>query len=516
MWSYWVQKISVWAVVVLALVMAPIITMQIIDGDLFTLSLYVAIIIGIAFILQSVTRQWIYIVCLLPIITTINFLPLKFSFFDLSVLMVGGHFIAEQVVIKHRGLRVGNPLVMGCILVIAGILFYHWFRQGTGFKILGGEAVGARKNFSAVLGCAAYFLVVTLGKGQWHMLNRVPLWYFLTGLLFLIPFVLTTYFPAAAPYIYRFISNVNTEAYQETLFNTDGFGRMGQLGPFACGLATFLISQYPFRCWWRPGRWWVALLFVLAFMLCLRGGFRNTVFTFVCITAVGTYLSIGIKSLWMGLLGVLVAGILTVGHGTLFNLPLAMQRSISFVPGHWDAMVVNSTESSNGFRQAIQDIYIQEYLYKSPLIGKGFNYDRSVLHGLEYGGGVRAYDMTDYDFHKGFIMRKDPHIGWISLHDSVGLIGGGVFIILFLANCYFLYRSYRCYPRDQMPPIFIWTTVMIISWTASFFAVSGAFQLMLPRMCILSALTWLIYEHARDSCLMDVATAGGGMKERLP
>jgi hypothetical protein len=200
----------------------------------------------------------------------------------------------------------------------------------------------------------------------------------------------------------------------------------------------------------------------------------------------------------MGLLGVLTVGFLAVGQGNFFDLPLSMQRAISFVPGRWDAVVVNSSESSNDFRKIIKDIYVKEYLHKSPLLGNGFNYKKSDLYALDQGGGIRSYNMTDYDFHKGFVLRKDFHIGWISLYDTVGVTGGGIFILLFFVNCHLLGKSFFCFPRRKLPPVFVWVVVSLGSSFASFFAVSGAFQHMLPHMCILSALTWLIYEHAKE------------------
>lgn len=487
-----------WLVIVAALMISPIIMMQIVDGDIFTLSLYVVGLAGIFFILQPVAKQWIYIVCLIGATVTINFLPLNFSFAELSVLLVGGHFVVEHVLIRQRGLRVGHLVVVGCILGLAAILFYHWFKQGIGFKVLGGDEIGARKNFAALLGCAAYFLIVTLAKGQWKLLNQVPLFYFLTSLLFLVPHVLTTYVPTSTPYVYRFVSSVNLEAYAANYANEDSLGRINQLGTFAISLEVFLISRFPLRNWWRPERWWVAVLFLTSFVLCLRGGFRSSVFVFVMVAAIGAYLVLGNKSLWWACMGAVMVLFLTVGHKTFFELHPSIQRSLSMMPGQWDPEVLGTARSSDDFRRSIKDIYVNEYLYHSPVMGNGFNYKRSDLYGLDYGMGTSAYGMTAYDAHKGFITRKDFHIGWISLYDAVGLVGGGLFCLLFLANGWLLWKSFRYFPRKQLPPIFIWVTVSMGSSFISFFAVFGAFQLMLPMMCMYSALTWLIYEHAME------------------
>jgi hypothetical protein len=242
----------------------------------------------------------------------------------------------------------------------------------------------------------------------------------------------------------------------------------------------------------------VAILFLVAFFLCLRSGFRGYVFAFVMVAGIAFYLSMGLKSLWLALAMALMVGVMVTGHGNFFELPPSVQRTLSIIPGNWDPRVLDTTRSSNDFRQQIRDIYLDEYADQSPLIGNGFNYKRSALYAMNYEFGVKAYGMTPYDFHKGFIQRKDFHIGWISLYDSVGVGGGVFFMLLFLINVYLLYKSYRFFPRTQVPPILIWVSVMMGSSYISFFVVFGAFQQMLPLMCVLSALTYLIYEHVRE------------------
>jgi hypothetical protein len=497
MWSYWVQRAGIWLVIILSMIASPLIIMEIVDGDIFAVSLYIIIIAGIFFIIQPVSHQWIYIVCTVTIIASINFLPLNFSFFEIAVLLVGVHFVIEYVIIRHRGFRRGNFVALSCILIICGILSYHWFKQGIGFKIFGSEEVGARKNFSAILGCFAYILIVTLGKGQWKRLNQIPFFYFLTSMIMLIPFVATTYFPGMTPYAYRFLSNVNMEAYQAQILNADSLGRIGELGAFAQSLEIFLISKYPVKTWWRPERWWVVILFLISLALCLRGGFRSALFSFILIAGIGFYISLGIKSLWLALLGILILSVLSVGNNTFFQLPLSVQRTLSFLPGQWDPQVLATTESSNDFRHRIQTIYLNEYMHRSPLIGNGFNYNKQVL--VEYDPALLYQGLiSQYDFHKGFIERKDYHIGWISLYDTVGIAGGISFIILFGVNSYLFFKCFKLYFNKQVPPILVWTVVQTLANFASYFAVFGAFQEMLPLMCVLSAITYLVYECGRN------------------
>src|SRR5258708_27934496 len=121
----------------------------------------------------------------------------------------------------------------------------------------------------------------------------------------------------------------------------------------------------------------------------------------------------------LAVLGMLVAA----GHqNQVYRLPLFAQRSISFLPGEWDKEVSDSAKSSNEFRDHIKQVYIAEYLSKSPVLGNGFTYDSAEMENWKIMAAV--HDTPDaYYFTKAFITAKLFHVGWISVYDAVGFVG---------------------------------------------------------------------------------------------
>ena len=54
-----------------------------------------------------------------------------------------------------------------------------------------------------------------------------------------------------------------------------------------------------------------------------------------------------------------------VGQGSLFNLPLTIQRTLSPFPGKWDRAAVTSVDASNDFRSNIKKVYKADFMKKA-------------------------------------------------------------------------------------------------------------------------------------------------------
>lgn len=224
----------------------------------------------------------------------------------------------------------------------------------------------------------------------------------------------------------------------------------------------------------------MALLSLAAFLLTARSGFRSAVFIFVLVSVVGAFLWLRWRSLWLVVLGAMVVGFLCAGQGVLFDLPNAVQRSLSFLPGQWSEQVLATAKSSNDFRQSIKDIYWKEFGWKSPIIGNGFAVDpRDVEQSLTIGFvGMDADDVA-----RGFIVRKDFHEGLLSIWDSTGAVGLFFFILLGLVFYFTMYRHRKQLTPRQIQPIQVWVIANFTAYFNGHFLVFGDFKLLYPAVC---------------------------------
>jgi len=237
--------------------------------------------------------------------------------------------------------------------------------------------------------------------------------------------------------------------------------------------------------WLRPERWWIAGLSLVCVALSISCGYRSNMFDFMLLTMTGVWAYYSWRSILLPII-IMIAGLLFFMASSndlidlpLNKLPLIAQRTLSFLPGDWDEDAIASAKASNDFRNNIQDVYVDEYMNKSPLIGNGFSIDKKEFQYYEdalKGGG---WADSSYLESKAFIEGKMYHTGWISVYDCVGIIGTLSFVILgwneirFVGHFIFGPKADR---RSPLFPLYVWILCQLVMTLISFFTVFGDFK----------------------------------------
>ena len=470
--QYYAQQIAIAVVLILGLLLAVYFGINVVDGNYQFILLFV----GLAFVLALFgiikDKAWVLLPLAVVIPWKFNFLPGRFSFFELAILAGAGFYCTSYLSIQKRMPRVGPVWIWLPFTVLFAVILYHWYVGGIGMSLLGGDTFGARRNLNFIFAIMAFTLILTLHKGDMKMLERLPLFYFLAALVGLVPYYVTTVFPSTAGVIFQIFGTFDSTALMLASTSVTEVvveNRQQGLATVATALQVFLISRYAITTWWRPERFWVLLLSGLCFYGAILSGFRSSVFFYLVVSVVAAFMTIRWKVLPFALLGMIVIGFFTAGHGHFFQLPQMVQRSLSFLPGDWDDSVVRSTKSSNAFRENMAKVYLDEFAGISPWIGTGFQFspkqffDQTMT--VSEGADAQSY---------GFITRKDYHVGWISVYDTTGIIGSTAFGILCLV---LLFKAATFIAREKRPkPVQIWACAYVIAEIISYFTVFGALQ----------------------------------------
>ncbi|MFZ9794065.1 MAG: hypothetical protein ACO3F3_17195, partial [Gemmataceae bacterium] len=452
------QKVVLALVALAAFVSAPWICSQTLEGNVVPFSL----ILGLGFLLFFVfvlgDKCWLVIPLCLPMGGSINILPIKFSPFELSILLVIGYVFIQFFMTDRRSFSFGPPSIWIPLAVIGIILLYHWGRGGgIGLTMFGGEASGGRRFFTILVGMLALPAILWFPSLEDRWLRTIPLLYFLGSFLDFVPWLISTLAPGFAPLIYRFYSAVNLDAYATSsgIYETT-VTRFGPLGLMGLGMQVALISFYPARLWIRPNYWWVPVLSILCLVGVIFSGFRSYLFNYALVSLLALFFSIRWSSLIVIPLGVMVVAVLCLGQGSAFNLPLSIQRTLSPLPGNWSQVALEAAESSNDFRESIQRIYREEYLGKSGLFGDGFKYDQRFMWDRVLSFSERWNLRGGEDQARGFIEVRDHHVGWVAVHHPIGSVGLAAFIVLCLGSLVFVFKSVWSVPKGMLTPAQIW------------------------------------------------------------
>jgi hypothetical protein len=453
--------------------------------------------------------------CLYPLIVggcggTFDFIPIvPLGPTHVVCILLILYYITGYIAIKQQSIKLGNTKFLWPILIVAGIVLYH--NHQFSLHVAGSSTEGAKPAILLLLVVLAYFCSINVRTPSVELLANVPLYYLIAILVSNIPYVFTTFFPSTAPYLLHVYSNVNAEAYFESQLGPSvdsGTGvRISAYAAIASALQVFLLSHYPIGTWLRPNRWWVACLSVICLYMAASNGYRNVMFGYLLFVFVGTWCYYSARALVLPLAVTLVClcGVIVLNTG-VFNvhvdrLPENVQRTLSFFPLDWDKEVIESAENSNGFRNGIQKVYIEEYLYKSPLVGNGFDIDTAEYDALRgnLDGGIGN---SEYLQAKVFITAKAFHTGWISVYDIVGLIGSAAFVLLgwneiwFVGKFIFGPRSNR---KSLLFPLYVWVMCNVLVNMITFFTVFGDFANTFTNLVLYGMLLSHLYETQRTT-----------------
>jgi len=427
----------------------------------------------------------------------LNFLPFGLTLVELSSLLVILYYMIHHVALKRSSPGRGPLYILIPMLIIGAIVLYHDHQFG--LRALGGSQMGSRPGLEILVAIMAYLCGINIPCRSASFFSRLPWWCLLTTLVGSVPFMLTTYFPSMAPYVYYVSGNVNLSAYIASTSGggVDDTGRNGAFLGVATTLQSVLIAYFPLTTWWRPSRWPLAAMSLLCLYGVLLSGFRNSLFTFTLIIILSTICYVGWRVVLMLPLFIIIPlALLFVqsSHIGGFTFPSTVQRTLSFIPGDWDLEVRQSAENSNDFRADISRVYIHEYLRKSPLIGNGFAFDPKEPEAYQDLTHIGSASDHSYYESKAFIVSKNFHVGWISLYDAVGLIGGAAFIALTLGLIGMVGRLIFQRGADIHSPLFpikVWIFSCLVTAAVGYFVTFGSFN----QSFISMAMTGIVLVH---------------------
>ena len=477
------QKVVMALITLGFFVFSPWLLSEVLSGNTIPLALFAGTGFLLVFFFVLKDYCWLSIPFCLPLQGSLTMLPVKFSPFELSILLTITYVLVQFVMTDRRHFPKIPLALFLPILIIFIIIIFQWAKGGSlGLFIFGGESSGARKMFSILLGCLLLPVILWFPPLTRAQARLIPLLYLAGACLEFAPYLFSSLVPAAAPFMYRFYTTVNIELFESTMVGHDAaFSRIGQLGSIGLALQLALLSLFPPAAWLRPSRWFVPFLSVVSLAATIASGFRSYLFNFLVASSVVLFFRIRAVSFIFVAVLLFSVGFLALGQGSLFQLPLQVQRTLTFLPGDWDLQAVDSAKSSNVFRDDVQKIYMSEFFKDAGLLGQGYKHDARYMKDKAFS----FYDPSkmgadDKELVRGFIILRDHHVGWVAVHHPIGWVGFVAFISLCVSSLVIVLYRILIIPRKLLLPDSLWSGALIFQQVLAFFSVFGALQNFLP------------------------------------
>jgi hypothetical protein len=322
--------------------------------------------------------------------------------------------------------------------------------------------------------------------------------YFLGSFVDIVPDTITTLVPATAPFIWKFYSGVNLGEYGTALrgnFGGEaGISRIASLAKVGTACSLVVLCYNPARTWLSPTKVWIIPTLLLSLFITAASGFRSYLVKLSLATLAALYSTARFAALLLALAGLLGLTGLVLLQGRAFDLPIAMQRALSFLPGEWDAKAASEAEESSKWREKMKVLFYKEYFQKAPMFGLGYHYDAnfSKTETDIYLAMVarQAESGDEYADVRRFIEMRQPHEGPI----HALLVSGSVGAFFFCAFCFsifsYAWRSISNTPPKQITPIQVWIAAILLPQLFSFFFLYGDYTSFLMQVCPVAGLLY--------------------------
>jgi len=494
-----VQKVFLALITLGFFIAAPWVTSQTISGNSAPLLVFfgVGLVLIVLFVVRD--RCWMIIPFTLPIEGNLNFLPLNFTIQQLSIVAVFLYLLYRMIFGLNIGWRLGPVSIWLPLALLLSILVYHWVEsRDIGIKLLGGSGWGGRKYVAVLMAAMSMVLLTSFPGIKWTDLQKVPVLYFLGSFVDIIPDALTTFVPATAPLVWKFYSGVNLSEYGSALkgnYGSElGISRIGSLAKLGTGFSLLVLCYNPVRIWLSPTKVWIIPALFVALLLTAASGFRNYVARMLLSGFAAIYATARSAAFLLAGLGFLALAGLVLLQGRAFDLPISMQRSLSFLPGEWDAKAVSEVKGSSEWRGQMKTLFYKEYFHKAPWIGLGYHYDPSLAR-LETDvylalAARQAASGDEYAEVRRFLEMRQPHEGPIHALLVSGSFGAFFFCALCFGVIYYVWRSISNTPPKEISPIQVWTFALLLSQLFAFAFLFGDYTSFLVQVCPITALIY--------------------------
>ena len=492
MQSLTVQKVCLVLITLAFFIAAPWITSETLQGNSMPLLSLGGVALLLLFIYGLGDRCWWIIPFCLSVDGNLNFIPLNFSLQELAIVTVFCYLLFRMIFGLDVAWRIGPALIWVPLAGVLAVVLYHWISSGDiGIRALGGTGWGGRRYFKIFIACLCIPLLASFPGMRWKDLQAVPLIYFLGSFVDIVPDILTTFIPAAAPFIWKVYSSVNLTEYGSTLrgnfVGEQAVTRIGTLGKLGLSMGLVIVCYFPASSWLKPNRLWAAPLVLLGGLLCAMSGFRNNVLRYFLAVATGLYATIRFRAFLILPFGVAAALFIAFTQGKIYEYPLALQRGLSFLPGDWNPKAKGEAEGSSEWRARIRELFYKEYYEKAPVLGVGYHFDPGLaLKQTDiYLAAARARsDASDkYADVRDYIEMRMPHEGPVHILLCTGTTGTFFFVAYCMALLIFSIGSLAKTPAREVAPIQIWAAAIILQLVIGFFTVFGDLTNFLIGVC---------------------------------
>jgi hypothetical protein len=474
------NQVTVWVALILGLFSAVAIGSAVGSSDVRM----VAAVFGISALLVVFVKLKTNIWVLLPIswflTGRLGFLPLPLTVRDICFLVVIAFFalfFATRTVPWKRKLNALDYLIYINIFYLITV----YVRNPVGTFAFQSQLVGGRPYFEIALAFGAFAILSRINPTAF-IAKIFPLFFIIpaaivSGLEIIARLIPTLAYPIGMIYsgIGGSIAGVvqqETKVGETRITTLKDVGLSGVLALAANYRPITLISPlFPFR----------ALMFLVFLGAIFAAGYRSVVLIAGVYLFLSTLLRRSAQDVWMGMsLGLLSLILLVSLQGSNLQLPLTMQRALSWLPGDWSHEALDDAEESSLWRFEMWEwAWNDDRTMRDKVWGQGFGFtldEMNIIAAAMIYGQQGAMFLGQSD-RENFMITGTLHSGPLSTIKFIGVVG---FALYFALMVYMAIRAWKLCRRAYQTKAFsvaLFIGIPIIYEPFHFVAIFGALEM---------------------------------------
>jgi hypothetical protein len=507
------NQIVIWVALLLGLLVAVMIGSAVGSSDMRLIAGLIGVIPLAIIFVKLKTNIWV----LLPIgwylTGRLPWLPVPFTVRDLcfmAVIFFFTLFFATRALPWKRKVGMLDYL----IYINLAYLTTVFVRNPVGFWAMQSSMVGGRPYFEIALAFGA-FMILSRVQTTDFIARIFPMFFVIPAWCVAVLDVVGRLVPQTAYPLAMMYSGVGSAGVTSAFQQEAELGETRMVGMQNAGLSsvlalcakynpiTLISPFYPLR----------VTLLAVAFGAIFLAGFRSTLLFGMVAFVLSTLLRGRLKDLWIAGAAMLLAVLALIFlQGSLLQLPLTMQRALSWLPGDWNQEAVQDAEQSSRWRfEMVEWAWNDNTILRNKIWGQGIglslndmNLIASSLMAGE-GGGTRLGGSD----RENFMITGAFHNGPISAIKCVGVVG------LFFYSLLIFYLAVRAWKLCTMTagtlafPLALFVSIPVIYFPFAFFVLTGFYEVDLANSIFAAGLINLTYNYFRS--LEPKRTASGQM-----
>lgn len=383
-----------------------------------------------------------------------------------------GTMIALFQFLLNRNMKLlpASSVILPLAFLLVVILVTAWMTGGIGLRSAGSGTYGGKRYFllfGAILGFVAMISrPVALKHARWMAAG-----YFLSGVAIVVPLIATAISPSSDLIYLLFPDQANqasVTASESSFLTADYIGRLSSLAFAGEAVIFALLACVSIRRLFQLRNSGLLTLLVATAFMSLFGGFRSVVIIIALTFALVFCLEGLLRTRLLPLLVVTAIFFAAVLVPFTRQMPLSVQRALSFLPVEVDPVAAADARVSTEWRMQMWKYLLPE-ISQHLMLGKGYSINGQELELMR----TSTYKSTDNGIESA-MLAGDYHNGPLSTVIPLGGAGVIGFVWFLGAALLALYRNYA-HGDAALKQVNTFLFAHFIAKTIFFFGIYGSF-----------------------------------------